>query len=397
MPGINQLFKRYIANQCTPAEVKELLSHFDDEAYTAELKELIGRHLKGEVSQELETKIGSSPIFDKTDLHFKTLLYRKPFILRLVKHHLFKYAASLVLIVGLGLFFLKQKENGKVTVDITTAIIKPGSNKAVLKLSDGRTVVLDDHSKNELITDSYSQIKKTKDGLLVYQPTAGNGKVATLNELQTPVGGKYEVILADGSKVLLNAMSTLKYPQSFNDEQRVVELVGEAYFTVAERYVDNKKVPFIVKTSKQTIEVVGTQFNISSYPDDLFQKTTLVTGKVNVTNNATQQKYQLLPDQEALSDENNRLAVANVNIETAIAWTQGKFRFEDAYLRDILKQLSRWYNVKVDYSNIPTTRYNITLSRNETLNSLLKKLEETGNLKLQIENNTIKLLNKMPM
>lgn len=395
MQDINQLFKRYIANQCTPEEVRELLKHFDDEAHKAELKELIGLYLKSEVSPKIEAKIGNSNIFDQTDEHFKTLLYRKPFIVRLVKHRLFKYAASVVLVIGLGLFLLNQSKEAKKTIDSPTAmVISPGSNKAILKLSDGRTVILDNHNKKELISDSYSQIKKAKDGLLVYEPIAGNGsdRTASLNELQTPAGGKYEVVLADGTKVLLNSMSTLKYPQSFDDEQRVVELVGEAYFTVAERYNNHKKIPFIVKTSKQTIEVVGTQFNISSYPDDSFQKTTLVSGRVNVTNNSTQQKYQLVPDQEAYSDENNRMNIANANTESAIAWTQGKFRFEDAYLKDILKQLSRWYNVKVDYSNVPTTRYNIALSRNESLNSLLKKLEQTGSLKFQIENNTIKTI-----
>lgn len=396
MQDIEQLFKRYIQNKCSADEIRALIDHFGNNVNERELKALIEQQLFTEIDEPSKEQINNSGVFDKTDLFFKEKLYPRPFFLKLPANRLFKYAASIAIFLVAGFLLLNYpKKAVKDSKANQVNTISPGSNKAILKLSDGSTILLDGQNEQGLIADLNSKILKVKDGLLMYTSSAEkeDAEGLLLNELTIPAGGKYEVILSDGTKVFLNSLSSLKYPKNFNDKERVVELSGEAYFEVTKLYKGNKKVPFIVKTQKQTIEVVGTKFNISSYADDSFQKTTLISGHVNVIDNKNHQKYSLEPGDQALTDNNDHINVSQVNVEPSIAWTQGNFMFDDVYLREILKQLARWYNVHVDYSNIPETRYNILLSKDETLNSILKILEDTGELKFKIVNNTIKIIN----
>ena len=394
MQTFDQIFHRYLQNQCTNEELRLLLKQFGSNLNEEQLKALIAEQLSAEVDEATKASLQNSAALKKADQLVLAEVQRKPKIRRLFYSNPFKYAMVIVvlLLAGLAYVYLPKPQQAAVQ---TSQIIKPGSNKAVLTLANGSVVLLEGNNKQSLMLDEHAKIVKEKDGLLVYTQTrvSQNPQQLEFNQLFIPAGGKYEILLSDGTRVFLNALSSLKYPKTFNTTERVVELSGEAYFEVAKVTAGSKSVPFIVKTSKQNIEVLGTRFTISCYDDDPFQKTTLVSGRVNVVDNQTKQKFPLLPGQQALYRAEGHTTISNANTEAALAWAQGNFMFDDVYLKDILKQLSRWYNVNVDYKNIKETRYNILLSRSETLNNVLKALEDTGNIKFTITNNTIKILN----
>ncbi len=388
MNSTSILIEKYLKNQCSEEEIKELLSFFGKDTNENELKELLLSKFSSELDNISLDKIKSSDALKNADnfianniTHSRSVLKRYSFI---------KYAAAVVIFYIGGLlvynkYFELPKEQLK---EIVVSNAKPGTNRATLKLSSGESISLGGNSQSKELP---TQISNPENGLLVYKDENDNALLQSINELSTPAGGKYELVLADGTRVTLNSLSSLKYPQQFSDHERVVELTGEAYFDVVKTTIAGKKVPFLVKTSKQTIEVLGTKFNISSYNDDALQKTTLISGKVNVLNPKTGEKYALLPGQQAITDNAGITNVSIASTESAISWVSGNFMFEDVYLKDILKQLARWYDVKVDYNDIPKTRYNILLSRNEDLKTVLKILEDAGKIKINFFNNTISI------
>lgn len=301
----------------------------------------------------------------------------------------YKYAAAAAVLIFTAsvtyLWFKKQEQPlGK---DLTAVAIKdilPGSNKALLTLADGTKVVLDDKAAGKVIEVPGLTISKTKNGQLVYTASGKpqqNGKIAS-NTVATPRGGQYQIILPDGTKVWLNASSSLSYPELFSGNKRTVRLSGEGYFEVAK----NKAMPFHVETAAQDVEVTGTHFNINAYMDDAVLKTTLLEGSVNVHYSGKSKMLQ--PGQQSrignASPEINLLAV---NTEEETAWKNGLFQFSNASLKSILSQVERWYDVKVDYSTVPNKRYNGMVPRSAGLSEVLHMLEVTGNISFKIEKN----------
>lgn len=299
-----------------------------------------------------------------------------------------------------------QSENSMVIEDVS-----PGGNKAVLTLADGYEIVLAQQEEGFLTRIGDVTISKTADGLLVYKAANSRSVFADnrvlYHRLTTPKSGQYQVILPDQTKVWLNAASSLKYPAKFASDKREVELDGEAYFEVAnafyaERHLSTKsknrdqyKVPFIVKTRNQQVEVTGTKFNISAYADEEAVKTTLLEGGVRVTVSATTgaagpQQKTLKPGEQAVLT-NDQLDVTQVNVENEYSWKDGNFLFNDQPLHMIMRQLSRWYDVEVDYTYLPNTRYNGFISRDVPLSHVLEMFEKTGNTHFEIKNRTIKV------
>lgn len=255
--------------------------------------------------------------------------------------------------------------------------ILPGGNKATLTLANGKQITLDGAGNGKLAEESGIVITKTKDGQLVYtisekSGVPQNGQLA-MNTISTPKGGQYQINLPDGSKVWLNAASSLRYPAVFTGHSRKVSLTGEAYFEVAKAPAS---MPFKVQTAHQTVEVLGTHFNINAYTDEPGTKTTLLEGAVKVSlpeivKATIATEVVLKPGQQsAISGE--RLNVNFVNTEAAVAWKNGMFRFKDADLQTVMRSVARWYDVEVDYEgNLPARQFSGEIHRNVNLSELL--------------------------
>jgi ferric-dicitrate binding protein FerR (iron transport regulator) len=310
-------------------------------------------------------------------------------------------AAAVLLLFSTGLlFYLNTKNN--VEAELVSHDVAPGGNKAVLTLGNGTRIALTEAVDGELARESGISVKKAKDGQLVYTMMESSGPgdlaqaVGIYNTVSTPMGGQYQINLPDGTRVWLNAASSLKFPTSFaNLKERRVELVGEGYFEVSH----NKKLPFIVKTEKQEVLVLGTHFNINSYSDEAATRTTLLQGAVLVRRLGSRSEkgnrdfVVIKPGQQCALGK--QIGVEDADVEMVTAWKDGNFLFNDTDLPNIMKQLARWYNVHVDYSNVPANRFFTGfISRDVHLSKVLKMLEETGRIKFKVTHNNIKIINE---
>lgn len=304
-------------------------------------------------------------------------------------------AASIALLFGVGIFYFTKSElrveQENIQVVEKPKEIAPGGNRGILTLSNGKQIVLSDISSKDIIAKEDQDevtIKMDANGVITYviNPKANDSEedANSFNTLATPTGGQYNIVLADGTKVFLNAVSSIKYPTQFNGNQRIVELEGEAYFEVAK----DKSKPFLVKSANQTIEVLGTHFNVHAYNNESVVKTTLLEGSVAVS--SKNQKAILKPGQQSnISESSSKIAVKEVDTEAAIAWKNGRFKFDNADLKSVMKQLERWYGIKVEYrGDVSDVRFNGGTFRNKNLSEVLKVLE-LSNIKFKVEGKTI--------
>jgi hypothetical protein len=261
-------------------------------------------------------------------------------------------AAILFIILSGGITFYLVKSNNR---NYAKNNIPPGGNKAILTLANGTTIILGNIKNGILTLQGGTVVKKTGNGQLLYDASDVRNSALAYNTISTPRGGQYTVILPDSTKVYLNAASSLRFPTSFSGKFRTVSLTGEAYFEVAH----NKNKPFMVTSEGQTVEVLGTHFDINAYADEHVIKTTLLEGSVKVT--ASGKTAQLIPGQQSQVIQGKNLdtlinLVSNVNMDEAVAWKNGYFQFESANLQSIMRQFSRWYDVKVIYEGQPDNR-----------------------------------------
>lgn len=291
-------------------------------------------------------------------------------------------AAAIFIIAGTATYFYVDQT--KISVQNQTNLvtdIAPGGNKAYLLLSDGKRISLTGAENGTLAVHSGVTVTKTADGQLVYTISGGNEQDdGTYNSIETPNGGHYQVRLPDGTIVWLNAASVLKYPVSFaNNKERRVELQGEAYFEVAK---DPKK-PFLVSSKGQQVEVLGTHFNINSYANETAMKTTLLEGAVKISEG--KQMKILKPGEQAIV-ANHNLRVKMANLEEVMAWKNGYFNFQDAELENVMRQISRWYDVEVEYQGIASSeRFNGAISKFKNISQVLKMLASTGVVHFKVE------------
>lgn len=302
----------------------------------------------------------------------------------------FAAAAAILVVLSTGIYLISTNKKQEINDVLVKEDVKPGGNRALLTLADGTTIVIDDALDGKLAEQSGVVITKTKDGQLVYQfkDADKSNKVqgAQFNTISTPKGGQYQVNLPDGTQVWLNAATSLKFPVTFaNLKERKVELNGEAYFEVKK----DKHKPFKVASDRQEVEVLGTHFNINTYKNEFSSKTTLLEGSVQL-HAAKVEDLKLKPGEQSVLNDKG-INVNSVNTEDVVAWKNGNFQFNDENLASIMRQLERWYDVSVDYSTVPDTRYNGGISKNVNLSKVLSMLEVTGNLKFKIEKNIIKV------
>jgi len=253
--------------------------------------------------------------------------------------------------------------------------IAPGSNIAILTLSNGRAIILDSVAGRSLANEGQITINKGEQGELVYQGTDNEMKY---NTVSTPRGGQYMIVLGDGTKVWLNADSYLKFPAGFTTSQRDVELSGEAYFEVAKNPAKPFKVKIISPSGDSSnLEVLGTHFNVNAYGDENVVKTTLLEGSVKVEKNDHEEI--LIPGQQALISD--QISIRKTDVNVSIAWKNGKFLFRDATIYSIAEQIKRWYDVDVQFEGAISQHFNLEVSRNVPLSKLLDGLEGTGQVK----------------
>lgn len=262
--------------------------------------------------------------------------------------------------------------------------IPPGGSKAYLTLADGKKISLTDAGNGQIAEQSGNSITKTEDGRLIYVSSkqAGGAKNTDHlnNTIETPKGGQYQVQLPDGTKVWLNAATSLSYPSTFALlKDRKVALKGEAYFEVAK----DKTRPFIVHADQQDIEVLGTHFNMSVYPDEPAAKTTLLEGSVKVSVAAEQQI--LKPGEQAVT-LGSRIKISPADTEQALDWKNGDFMFKKESLAEVMRKVSRWYDITVVYEKDvdQLQTFSGLVSRSKNISAVLKIMESTGQLRFSI-------------
>lgn len=294
-------------------------------------------------------------------------------------------AASILFLVYFQFFRVNSIEK-VIDVPLAQSIVH-GSNKAVLILADGSQHDLTSDQATIIDADG-TEIKNTGTGL-EYSTKTGQLAEIKYNTLKIPRGGEYFLVLSDSTKVWLNSETTLRFPVQFAADVRSVELTGEAYFEVAK----NGKVPFVVKSDQQQITVLGTQFNVSSYPDDQNISTTLVEGKVEImVESNPENRLTLKPSEQCLlTRNNNQMAKRHVDVSSYIAWKDGRFVFHDQPLQEIMKTLSKWYDVEVVFENEAdkNLRFTGNLERYAEFGGILAKIERTNEVEFEIVNNVI--------
>lgn len=299
-------------------------------------------------------------------------------------------AAAVFLCISAVALYLMRPESADQYADPRTARLvedlAPGSNKAVLILADGKQIDINSAKNGQLALQGQTAVIKTDDGKLLYQDAASpeNTLNAALNTLVVPKGGQYNLTLPDGTKVWLNAASSLIFPARFSGNVREVSLKGEAYFEVAK----NEKMPFHVRLDRMDVEVLGTHFNVMAYDDEPAIKTTLLEGSVKLSNGKSQKI--LKPGQEGVLGVTDHFVVRTANMEQAMAWKNGLFIFDDEDMPSIARKLSRWYNVSVaDERKDKTLTYTGSISKHQYVSEVLKMLELTGTLHYKIENKRV--------
>ena len=307
-------------------------------------------------------------------------------------------AAVLILALGTSVYFLSLRKPIKEKEIVQTASVQafknnvaPGGNKALLTLSDGSQIVLDSATNGLLSNQGNSKILKLNSGQLAYEAASG-GKLqaageVTYNSITTPRGGQYQLVLADGTKVWLNASSSLRYPVAFTGKERVVELTGEGYFEVAK----NEAMPFKVTVNTMEVDVLGTHFNVNAYADESMVKTTLLEGAVKIKNSHA--ANILSPGQQAqLSKDGSLKIVSQVDMDEVVAWKDGYFQFNQADLKSIMRQISRWYDVDIRYEGeIPERKFGGDIARTANISEVLNILK-VSQVHFRIEGKTLILM-----
>ncbi len=297
-------------------------------------------------------------------------------------------AAMLVMILGTSFIYLfnRSSVHQQTPFQASTNRFKddvvPGHDGAILTLADGKSIVLDSVHNGSLAIQGSAEVIK-KDGQVVYNKI-NNPYEVTYNTVHTPNGRQYSLRLADGSKVWLNAASSITFPTSFSGSQRKVSVTGEVYFEVA----DNSRMPFVVQKDGLNVNVLGTHFNINSYDDENSINVTLLEGAVKVI--TPKGDNIIKPGQQARVIERGPVSVVNdVDMEEVMAWRNEVFKFKSIEIGSLMRQLARWYDVEVVYNKKVNDRFFIEVPRNTNLSDLLKALELTGRIKFKIEGKKI--------
>jgi transmembrane sensor len=376
------LFEQYFAKEASEIEIAEFMALIHSGNFELQLEELIDQHYAKFLPQQNPLSL------IQEDRILKAILLSRP-ELKITKTYNLKkirtvlaIAASIIICLGIG-FYLFNQHQYKDEQNLAANLIGPGSNKARLVLGNGKVILLDTLKNGMQDLEEGVKITKTKDGQLIYNiNSSNNGNVDRMNMIETPKGGQYQISLSDGTKVWLNAASSLKYSNILKGDKREVILIGEAYFEVAKR----PKQPFIVHTANQTVEVLGTHFNINAYPDEEIQVATLLEGSVRTSNKG--HELLLKPGQQSvLNLKSNLFSMTNADTETVMAWKNGEFIFKDEDLASVMRKVARWYDVEVTFQGIDPESIKLGgwVSRKKNIAAVIKIIEPIAGVQIKIE------------
>lgn len=357
---------------------------------TTELQQIMQQEFNLSI-QSTDTQEGEKAIALLKRLHEKISLEQKPAkFFQFITWRWAAAAAVFLVLVGIGYLLLGDKNENRETVKTQPVEgikndITPGGDKAILTLADGSQIILDSAHNGDLANQGNVKVIKLN-GQLAYKGTGGSAEVL-YNTISTPRGGQYQLLLADGSKVWLNAASSLRFPASFIGKERLVELTGEGYFEIAK----NENQPFKVDIAgKGVVEVLGTHFNINAYSDAASIKTTLLEGRVKVA--ASGGATALLKPGEQAQINGGIKLVNDVDTDEIIAWKAGLFQFNRADVVFIMRQVSRWYNVDVVFEGpVSMKSFSGIVSRSNNVSEVLKIMEKAG-VKFKINGNRITVM-----
>ena len=371
---IRKLVKKYLHDTATKEETEKLFQWYRSEMNADSHWDLDAFEDEEDLKLFILSKIDVPDLIEK-----KAPVYRKFYYLAA--------AASLAIFMAIGLYFFNNNNQTYVSPTSVKKVVKqkaidiqPGTNKAILTLSNGKKIILDDSQNEVVINDGAIKVHKNAKGIIEYKLNRlgkeQNEKTEVqtgYNTIQTPIGGKFQLTLADGSKVWLNSASSLRFPVYFSGDNRTVELKGEAYFEVAKS--QNKK--FTVRSGNQTVEVLGTHFNINAYSDEPVITTTLIEGAIRVVELNTQ-KFQILKPGEQ-SKVHNDIKIQKKDTQADIAWKDGYFYFENSSIETVMRQLGRWYGITARYESVlPQQHFEGAISTNLTLLEVLEILQKSN-------------------
>jgi len=378
---------------------KEVMSLFED---IRKYKEISLRELNPEMDVVFILKdFKSNKIFNKKHIEFKSIantsanqnskdfkFFLKTYKSQIISRRVWISIAALIIIsISSFLFVINYKNDDNKTL-VKTSIALGESRSVTLVTSYGKEYTIDKiNTINDTLLNKIVLLKN--DGLMIYKDTIPNSKSSSniYNTIKVPRFGEYKVVLSDGTSVMLNAESELKYPVKFYGKNRIVELKGEAYFEVAH----NSLMPFIVNTSSIDTKVLGTKFNIYAYKNEDLN-ITLVQGKVALYGGKNIKNRILRPNENAhFSIKNKTLSIKRVDVKEYVSWKDGFFYFNRESLGNILTTLSRWYDFKVVYINdyVKDYEFRIRVSRAQTFDEIIKSLERTNRISLVIKDKVI--------
>lgn len=302
----------------------------------------------------------------------------------------YQYAAAILLLCSIagGYWLITGRSHPANTIAQDQHLL-PGSNKASLTLADGTLIPLDSIAGGVIPQQGISRVLNSAGGQLTYQATgrAQEDAHVLFNTLATPRGGQYKLTLPDGSRVWLNAASSIRFPTAFTGHERKVEISGEAYFEVARAAL----MPFRVVTNGMTIDVLGTHFNVNAYSDEPEISTTLLEGSIKVIAQSTHTGQLLRPGQQSRLGKNGTFRLfSEVDVEEAVAWKNGYFQFNNENIRSVMRKLARWYNVEVEFRGDMEGRdFEGAISRFESIDEVLRILALTGMIHFKTEGRRI--------
>ncbi|MFD1631123.1 FecR family protein [Pseudopedobacter beijingensis] len=374
---INKFLKKYTENKYTEQEHQEFIDWLNGQSVNTVKKVLknyydvikndtkISDDIKGALTEEKREELLSRIEQVIVGTNRKEMQLRSYGFLKRVA----AVAAILIVVISVFSHFhedhnIRKEKTKKHQKEITSLILK-----------DGAVLNLDSIREGEEIVQGAVKIQRSEDGQLIYNiiDKSGENLKNDYNTINTAIGKQSFVKLADGTKVWLNAASSLRFPVNFTKEERVVELEGEAYFEVAK-----EKRTFKIITNRQNVEVLGTHFNVNAYEDNQYVKTTLLEGSVRLNSAKSNQSVILRPGEQGIGSK-NELFVREIDAQEVIGWKKGLFIFTNEPIHSVMKEISRWYNVEIVYEGqITEEGFVMNISRSENINDVLRKLEFTG-------------------
>ncbi|BAV07613.1 FecR family protein [Filimonas lacunae] len=370
---IQQLLGKYLANTASEKELHELFAALAKAPDYKEWEEMVMPVFTSQPAAPGYNPAEWEPVIQNI-IQYKAApakVRRIPVFARMVA------AAAVVFAIGTGAYIYYQHTASKQSAQgiLAKNDIAPVGNKAVLTLADGSTVTLDNAAAGTLAKQGNVNVVKTGDNALSYTGSKATSGAMQYNTLRTPKGGQFQVVLPDGTKVWLNAASSIRYPVAFAANERSVEISGEAYLEVAR----NAAAPFKVLTAQQNIDVLGTNFNINAYNDEAAAKTTLIDGSIKINTPGSPQSYVLTPGQQLEVQPSGVRMNKQVDVQQVIAWKNGQLNMNNLDVKALMRQISRWYDVDIVFDGtLPQGHYGGLIDQKVYLSNIIEVLETQG-------------------